>query len=332
MSTEIQQQQVQGLVSAVASLSTVSGNLNTTGANLAFDLVTTGVNLRNSIRSTGSTLAATDTALSGDINANTNRIFATGYNLRLDIISTSGQIVLTGTTNATAISAEQTARIAADTTLTTNLATTGATLATNLNYTSGKVNTVSGNLALTGSYLSGRLGGNSNAASSLGLETTPSNQLYGEVSIIPNTTDDILVGACSTKILQWVGDIGPGSTGPLYLGGVPSKSAQMPSNSQWFVKMYGNAKSIEAADQRGGHVGICAIETGFVIDHESAGSPKMHLTGINGSSGSAGSGVHYGLAVGTSGTTPGYLAVSGVNGYTGSVRFHVSAYVSQMST
>tara|TARA_R110000824_G_scaffold102641_8_gene244203 strand:+ start:37 stop:1035 length:999 start_codon:yes stop_codon:yes gene_type:complete len=332
MSTQIQQQQVQGLVNTVASLSEVSGNLNTTGANLAFDLVTTGINLTNSILLTGSALAATDIALSGNIVNNTNKISATGSYLNQEISLVSGQITLTGTTNANSIVTEQTARIAADTTLTTNLAATGSTLEAitndisgNLDYTSGKLDTVSGNLALTGSYLSGRVGGNSNVASSLGLATTTSNQLYGEAAIVPNTTS-------STRILQWVGDVPAASTIPLHLGGVVGKNAQMPSNSQWFVKMYGNAKSIESADQRAGHVGIYALETGFIIDHESAGSPNVQLTGINGNSGSALSGVHYNLLVGTSGTTPGYLVLSGVNGYTGAVRFHASAYVSQMST
>ena len=67
----------------------------------------------------------------------------------------------------------------------------------------------------------------------------------------------------------------------------------MPNNSQWLVKMHVNAKSIEAGDVRAGHLGYYALETGFIIDNEQDGSPKIQLTGINGNSGFALSGIHY---------------------------------------
>ena len=73
------------------------------------------------------------------------------------------------------------------------------------------------------------------------------------------------------------------------------------------------------------------LETGFVIDHEQS-APHVQFTGINGSSGYMGSGIHYGITVGPSGTSVGCLSVTGHNNYTGTVRFHVTAEVSEMTT
>ena len=335
MSTQIQQQQVQGLVAAVSGVTSNSGNLIITGATLLTDIAATGFSLDTDIDTVSGLLMTTGTALSGSIVNNTNNLATTGNTLSIDIsgvasnlvtsgANLSGSIGSTGATLAASLVATGDALsgnlIATGATLTGNLSATGATLAGNLAATGA---TLTGNLAATGTGLADRLGENSQVASNLGLATTSSSQLYGEVSAIPAAT-------CSTRILQWVGDVPAGTTSGLYLGGVLGKTAEMPSNSQWFVKMYGNAKSIEDRDFRNlGHIGISALETGFIIDHETNG-PTTNLSGINGNSGVIGSGIHYEFQVGKSGTTPVSLMISGNNSYTGMVRFHATAYVSQM--
>ena len=75
-----------------------------------------------------------------------------------------------------------------------------------------------------------------------------------------------------------------------------------------------------------------ALESGFVLNHETVGAPNLAKLALNGDSGSAGSGIHYGLAIGTTGSATGYLCLSGINAYTGTIRFHVTAHVSQLST
>jgi hypothetical protein len=290
MSTQIQQQQVQGLVALVSGVSANVGNLVNTGATLSAALAAAEYRMDTDIAAVSGDLLTTGNALSGAIVNNTNNLFTTGYLLTIDIDNVAA-----------------------------NLVTTGATL-------EAADAVLSGNLVATGYGLADRLGANSMVASNLGIATVSSTQLYGEVSAIPAAT-------CSNRILQWVGDVPPGTTSGLYLGGVSPNSARMPQNSQWFVKMYGTAKSIETHDTRYmGHTGICGLETGFVMDHESDYGGSTFLSGIDGSSGVMGSGVHYAFQVGTSGTNPGYLVISGQNSYTGTVRFHATAYVSQMGT
>ena len=327
MSTQIQQQQVQGLVAAVSGVTANSGNLVMTGAALLADIAATGYVLDTDLDTVSGLLTATGSALSGAIVNNTNNLLTTGNTLSIDISGVAANLVTSGATLTTNL-------IATGAALSGNLITTGATLTTNLIATGGALSgnlvatgaDISGNLVATGAALADRLGQNSQIASNLGATTDSSTQLHGEV-LMSST------GTCANRVLQWVGDVPPGTTSGLYLGGLSHNNAEIPVNSQWFVKMYCNAKSIEPLDRRSqGHIGICGLETGFIADHEGGAGSSIELSGINGVSGVTASGAHYEFQIGTSGTpgSAGYLVMSGANTYTGRVRFHATAYVSQM--
>tara|TARA_R110000824_G_scaffold83624_5_gene209263 strand:+ start:368 stop:1444 length:1077 start_codon:yes stop_codon:yes gene_type:complete len=354
MSTQIQQQQVQGLVDTVASLGTVSGNLNNTGQNLATNLLSTGINLQNTVIATGNALDAVDTALTGVITTNRNTILATGSFLDIEITTVSGLLALTGQTLTGTIVATGAAVSGFATAISGNLDYTSGKVDTvsgsvdfisgNLNYTSGKLDTATGNLSSTGvtlrdnllstgSTLDVKLGSNSLAAVNLGSGLSPpNNKIYGETSMVVNPT-------CCNRVIQFMGDIsgssvaGAGNT-DLYVGGLRGQTAALPTDSQWYVKMYVNARSIEPGDQGPGFNGRYGLETGFLIDHESIGSPKCTLSTIIDGGGSGSAGDFAGkldVILHASGTTIGYLAISGVNQYTGMVRFHATAYVSQLT-
>mgnify|MGYP003644900455 CR=1 FL=1 len=364
MSTQIQQQQVQGLVQAVADIGTISGNLVSTGNTNATNLRATGFELETDITNLSGNLISTGAALTSSIASNTAAITATGSALDNLIGVVSGDLSTTGTTLLAAIAntgATNYLRLtSASGTLNNRITSTGTQLHTAINflsgkldntgthiewisgsvdyisgrqntnitdisYVSGKVNTVSGELIATGNNVGPRVGVNGKLASNLGL-VTGSNQLYGEVQSIPNYS-------CSTRKLQWMGDIAHGVSTEIFLGGVAGQTAQMPSNADWAVKLVAHAKSIEPADRRGlGHVGMYMMETGFLINHEYSIAPYTQVSGIDGWSGSAAQGLKYGITLGSSGTTIGCLAITGHNNYTGTVRFHVTADVSQMIT
>tara|TARA_R110000824_G_scaffold791_3_gene4832 strand:- start:1669 stop:2769 length:1101 start_codon:yes stop_codon:yes gene_type:complete len=365
MSTQIQQQQVQGLVQAVADVSTLSGNLLATGQTVAGNLISTGFTLQTAINKVSGDLIGGSGLLSGRITTNLNAIYATGQLLNASISLVSGNLSTTGTTLVTRIAATGATNFTRLTTsgvaLSGTIKATGDTLQSQVNtitgdlsytsgkldvvsgkldvisgrlstatgdlsYTSGKLDTFTGNVVATGSGLAGRLGENAQVASNFGLPTAPATQLFGEASVTPNSL-------CSERTLQWVGNVGAGTTAALYLGGSAGETAQMPLNSSWFVKLRADAKSIETYDYRFyGHTGMYALESGFVLNHETVGAPNLAKLALNGDSGSAGSGIHYGLAIGTTGSATGYLCLSGINAYTGTIRFHVTAHVSQLST
>lgn len=376
MSTQIQQQQVQGLVQSIADISTLSGNLLATGQTALANLVASGYALQTAINKVSGDLIGGSGLLSGRITSNTLAIYSTGQVLSLEIIGLSGDLATTGDTLVVALAATGATNFTRLTTsgvaLSGTIKATGDTLQSQVNtitgdlsytsgkldvvsgkldvvsgrlgtatgdlsYTSGKLDTLSGNVITTGttllgnviatgSGLAGRLGENAQVASNFGLPTTPASQLYGEASVTPNTV-------CAERTLQWIGNVAAGSTSPLYLGGSAGQTAQMPLNSSWFVKLRADAQSTETYDRRVyGHTGTYALESGFVLNHESAGAPNIAKLALNGDSGSAGSGIHYGLAIGTTGSATGYLCMSGINAYTGVVRFHVTAHVSQMGT
>jgi hypothetical protein len=358
MSTKIQQQQVQGLVDAVASLDTVSGNLNTTGENLTFNLLTTGLNLENTIIATGNALNAVDTALTGVITTNTNAIVATGGFLDLEIGLLSGVVNNTGQflTNLIAITGEAAIQFPRDLSgylIETGLNLSGAlmdtgssfiapisgsleTVSGDLDFTSGEIGEVSGVLKDVSGTVSGRLGVDDKVAANLGSGLTYGEKIYGETSMVVNQT-------CSSRVIQFMGDVPAGtaaghSNSRLYVGGKNGELALMPQDSQWYVKMFVNARSIEPGDCKGCSPaefdGRYGLETGFIIDHESIGTPKCTISLImdGGVSGAAGDFVDkLGIVIHPGGTTEPNLAISGANQYTGAVRFHATAYISQLT-
>ena len=361
----IQQQQIDGLVQMRLDIGEVDRGAFTSGVANATNLRGTGFQLTTQITSLSGDLVSTGSALDVLIASNTAATVASGSYLDNLVGNVTGNLSTTGANLSLFIATTGTTNYdrltTSGNTISGNLATTGATLVAsiaasaasltgsqfslgvisgnldytsgkldivsgNLDYTSGKLDTATGNLDTTGSVLADRLGENAINSSNFGLPTGASVQLYGETYNIPNYS-------CGTRQLQWIGDLQGGVTSEIYLGGVFDEYAMLPYKANWAVKMVGHAKSMELWDQRSNnHSGIFMFESGFIIDHEQS-VPHLLISGINGSSGYLGSGVHYGITVGGVGFgSLAFLKVTGHNNYTGTVRFHVTAEVSELVT
>mgnify|MGYP003647594556 CR=1 FL=1 len=361
----IQQQQVQGLVQAVADITTVSGIAVNGDTTLTSNLIGTGFELATRITSLSGDLVTTGSALDALIATNSGAVTATGSYFDNLIGNVTGNLATTGTILANAIATTGSVNFdrltSSGSAISGNIVTTGSILMTSLlevsgsltgsqssidlvsgnldytsgkldivsgylDYTSGKLDTATGNLSATGSGLAERLGENAGHSSNFGLPTGLDAQSYGESYNIPNYS-------CGTRQLQWLGDLQGSASSEIYLGGVLGEYALMPYKANWAVKMVGHAKSIEPGDQRASyHTGLFMFESGFITDQEQS-VPYVQDMYINGSSGYLGSGVHYGITVGgvqAGGHPVRRLAVTGHNNYTGTVRFHVTAEVSEL--
>jgi hypothetical protein len=147
MSTQIQQQQVQGLVSAISGISANTQNLVTTGATLLDKIAATGYSLDAEIDAVSGILIATGSALSASIVNNTYNLNLTGAALYSDITGVAGNLVTSGANLTETI-------VATGALLTTNLIATGGYLTETIVATGALLTT---NLIATGGYLSDRL-------------------------------------------------------------------------------------------------------------------------------------------------------------------------------
>tara|TARA_R110000824_G_scaffold3379_1_gene15973 strand:+ start:4259 stop:5812 length:1554 start_codon:yes stop_codon:yes gene_type:complete len=98
MTTQIQKQQVQGLVGAISDISTISGQLVGVNANLTYDLAATGYFLGQLVTGNAADLNATGATLSAAILQNTNLIDATGtyFTFLFDSLSSGSIATVSG--------------------------------------------------------------------------------------------------------------------------------------------------------------------------------------------------------------------------------------------
>ena len=98
MTTQIQQQQVQGLVAAISDISTISGNLVGINGTLTYDLGATGYFLQRITIDNAANLSATGVTLNAAIVRNTNLINATGnyFAFLFDALSTDSVATVSG--------------------------------------------------------------------------------------------------------------------------------------------------------------------------------------------------------------------------------------------
>ena len=342
----------------VNSINTVAANLLMTGT----QTIAMSGNLQTAIRNTGLNILSTSAANSGDlqtyITQNTAKIeLVSGITVIATGIAFSNENIITGSNARTLANEVNTATVSGITNVNNSLI---AVLSGNVNgienTLTGKYdasgNAISGTLNLrlvaTGAALSGlasetrlyqtgtvanRLGPlNDNRAATLGY-TNYSADIYGETMINAGATQ-----ITTTRVLQWGGDLGPYKTGELFLARSSQKRAYVPPARTWFVKMYGTMKDIDAGATRGNAIyNLAGYETGFVVDHAADDDGLLGIrVNMGGTSQEDVSGVGDWLGsgiiiqpfmTGFGGTK--VLGVSGVNPSATSVRFRVTAIVTE---